>query len=305
MDALIFENVNKNFGPVRAVDSVSSTVPAGCIYGLLGPNGAGKTTLIRMIMNIMRPDSGKITILGKDSNSADKTKTSYMPEERGLYRKMTAAKTLGYFGSIKGLSKSRLAEKIPYWLEKMYLTDWADKKVEELSRGMHQKLQFATVAINEPELLILDEPFSGLDPVNLDTFKGLIRKIRDEGKTVVLSTHMMQQAEELCDYIMLINKGRAVINGPLDQIRSQSSAKIVSIETSGDNEFIKTLPIVVGVAQNGRTLDITLAETAQPQQLLKAIIDRLELYKFEVKRPSLHEIFVGMVKEKGDVKQDT
>src|SRR4030042_6319009 len=211
MDAVVLNSVNKFFGKVQAVDNLSIRVPAGSTYGFLGPNGAGKTTTLRMIMNIIRPDGGDIELLGDRSIDRAKSRVGYMPEERGLYRKMTVAKVLAYFGAIKGVSNAELGERGTRWLARGELSDWTDKKVEELSRGMHQKLQFAVTAINEPELMILDEPFSGLDPINTDLLKNIIVEMRREGKTVIFSTHAMHEAEQLCDSILLINRARAIL----------------------------------------------------------------------------------------------
>ncbi|MFC1737901.1 ABC transporter ATP-binding protein [Planctomycetota bacterium] len=218
-----------------------------------------------------------------------------MPEERGLYRKMTVRKTLAYFGAIKSAAADELAVRIPRWLEHMDLADWADKKVEELSRGMHQKLQFAVTAINDPELLILDEPFAGLDPLNQELLKDVILNMRDKGQTVIFSTHVMHEAEELCDSILLINKGKAILDGRLDHIRSQHTSHAISAELQGDTAFIKTLPIVTKVESQGNRLEITLTEDADPQQLLRVLLERVRIQTFEVKVPSLHEIFVNLV----------
>ncbi len=196
MNAILLEDVCKSFGDVHAVDNLSLNVPAGSIYGFLGPNGAGKTTTIRMIMNIIRPDSGRISIFGDHSVERVKTRIGYMPEERGLYRKMKVAQVLSFFGAIKGCNARDLARGVPQWLQRMELADWAGKKVEELSRGMHQKLQFAVTVINEPDLVILDEPFSGLDPVNQDLLRDIILQMRSAGKTIVFSTHVMHEAEQ-------------------------------------------------------------------------------------------------------------
>ncbi|HUW20381.1 MAG TPA: ATP-binding cassette domain-containing protein [Sedimentisphaerales bacterium] len=295
MDAVLLEQVCKSFGEVRAVDGLSVRVPAASIYGFLGPNGAGKTTTIRMIMNIIRPDSGRIAIFGDGANTGDRDRIGYMPEERGLYRKMTVSKVLGYFGAIKGMSKGRIAEKAPQWLERVGLGGWAGKKVEDLSRGMHQKLQFAVTVVNEPDLLVLDEPFSGLDPVNLDLLKEIILEMRDEGRTVIFSTHVMHEAERLCDFILLINKGRAVLDGGLDEIRSRQKGHAVSIEAEGDTGFIAALPMVAGVKREGRRLEIALSEGGDTQELLKALVGRVRIRAFEMKVPSLHEIFVKLV----------
>jgi len=295
MDAILLEDVCKSFGEVRAVDGLSVRVPAGSVYGFLGPNGAGKTTTIRMIMNIIRPDSGDISIFGDGAATGGKARTGYMPEERGLYRKMTVRKVLAYFGAIKGMTKVKLSRCVPQWLERVGLEDWADKKVEELSRGMHQKLQFAVTGINDPELMILDEPFSGLDPVNQDLLKDIISRMRDEGKTIVFSTHVMHEAERLCDFILLINKGKLVVDGRLDEIRSRQKSHAVSVELEGETGFIERLPMVTRTKREGRRIDISLKEDADPQELLRVLVERVRVQAFEVKVPSLHEIFVNLV----------
>ncbi len=294
MNAVTLENVCKSFGRVHAVDNLSVRVPAGSVYGFLGPNGAGKTTTLRMIMNIIRPDSGRIEILGNGQIEQVKDRIGYMPEERGLYRKMTARKVLAYFGAIKGLNEREIIHRVPHWLQAIGLADWADKKVEELSRGMHQKLQFAVTVINEPELVILDEPFSGLDPLNQELLKAIIIEMRNQGKTVIFSTHVMHEAEKLCDFILLINKGKSILDGRLDEIRSRQSAHAVSVELEGDTSFIESLPMVSTVKSEGKRLDVTLTDP-DTQQFLHALIQHAKVRAFEVKVPSLHEIFVNLV----------
>ena len=300
MDALVIENVSKSFGAIRAVDDLSVRVPAGSIYGFLGPNGAGKTTTIRMIMDIIYPDSGRINVLGETSATQSKRNVGYMPEERGLYRKMTVRAILSYLGAIKGMGRGELARAIPKWLDAVGLGEWADKRVEDLSRGMQQKLQFVATAINDPELLILDEPFAGLDPVNLDLLEGIMLRMRDEGKTVILSTHVMDQAERLCDFILFINRGKKVIDGTLDQIRSRYDSDVVSVELEGDGSFITDLPIVKSTTRAGRKLEIILNEEADAQELLQALVGRVRVRAFEVKVPSLHEIFVDLAGESNE-----
>jgi ABC-2 type transport system ATP-binding protein len=295
MDAILLEQVCKSFGEVRAVDGLSAQVPVGSIYGFLGPNGAGKTTTIRMIMNIIRPDGGRIGIFGDGATALAKARIGYMPEERGLYRRMTAGKVLAYFGAIKDMTAGELARRVPEWLERVGLANWANKKVEELSRGMYQKLQFAVTVINDPDLLILDEPFLGLDPLNLELLKTIILQMRDEGKTVIFSTHMMHEAERLCDFILLINKGKSVLDGRLDEVRSRHRSHVVCVELEGDTSFIETLSMVSGIEHRGRKMEITLTEDADPQQLLLALVSRVRVEAFEVKLPSLHEIFVRLV----------
>jgi len=295
MKAILLEKVSKTFGSLRAVDGLSMEVAAGGIYGFLGPNGAGKTTTIRMIMNIIRPDNGRIEIFGNKLTQQTLSRIGYMPEERGLYRKMTVSSTLKFFGGIKGLSVSELDSLIPQWLGRVGLSDWANKKVEELSRGMHQKLLFAVTAVNDPDLLILDEPFSGLDPINLDLLKGIIVRMRENGRTVIFSTHAMHDAEELCDFIFLIDKGKLVLEGSLDKIRSEYKSNAVSVEFEGDGKFIECLPMVESVEHKGRRTEIVLREKGDHQQLLQAIVGRVRVLAFEVKGLSLHEIFVKLV----------
>jgi len=295
MHAIELEEICKSFGPVRAVDGLTIHVPQGSVYGFLGPNGAGKTTTLRMIMDIIRPDRGVIRLFGEPAASFARGRVGYMPEERGLYRKMTAAAVLRYFGSLKGMTAAQLAVRVPAWLERIDLAAHANKKVEELSRGMHQKLQFAVTVINDPELVILDEPFSGLDPVNQDLLREIITGMRDQGRTVLFSTHGMHEAEELCDFIVLINRGKVVVDGTLDEIRSRHESHTVSIEIEGDAEFIRTLPFVTAVQPDGRRLDVMLRDGADPQDLLRILVERSRVRAFEIKQPSLHQIFVRLV----------
>ncbi|MBM4046866.1 MAG: ATP-binding cassette domain-containing protein [Planctomycetes bacterium] len=295
MDALILDNIRKSFGSVRAVDGVSAQVPPGCVYGLLGPNGAGKTTTIRMIMNIIRPDSGRIQILDTASATEARRRTGYMPEERGLYPKMTLRGVLTYLGGIAGVRRDALERAIPQWLDRMGLKDWARRKVEELSKGMQQKAQFIACVLHEPELLILDEPFAGLDPINQDVLQDLILAMRQAGKTIILSTHNMAQAERLCDGLLLINRGRKVLDGPLQDIRARYHTNVVSLEADGATDFIAALPMVERVGQAGKRLEITLNAGASSQDLLAALVHRVHVRVFEEKSPTLHEIFVRLV----------
>ncbi len=299
MDAVLLDSVHKSFGEVQAVNNLSVRVPTGSIYGFLGPNGAGKTTTLRMIMNIIRPDSGGIEIFGNSSVEGAKSRIGYMPEERGLYRKMTVTKVLAYFGALKGLAGNELSRQVSLWLQRVDLTNWARKRVEELSRGMHQKLQFAVTAVNEPELLILDEPFAGLDPINTDLLKAIMLEMRSDGKTVIFSTHVMHEAEKLCDSILLINKGQAVMDDRLANIQSQRASHVISVELEGDTGFIERLPMVTAVKSDGHHFEISLTDGADTQELLKSLVNRVRVKRFEVKVPSLHEIFVDLV-GKGD-----
>ena len=293
--AIELEDVRKSFGSVRAVDGLSIRVPQGAVYGFLGPNGAGKTTTLRMIMDIIRPDSGAIRMLGEPASSAARGRVGYMPEERGLYRKMTAAAVLRYFGSLRGMTAEQLGQRVPAWLKRIDLAGYANKKVEELSRGMHQKLQFAVTVIHDPQLVILDEPFSGLDPVNQDVLREIIDEMRSAGRTVLFSTHGMHEAEQLCDFIVLIDKGRVVVDGTLEQIRAGHESRMVSLDLEGDVDWVARLPQVASIRRDGGRLDVTLREGADPQDLLRTLVERSQVRAFEIKQPSLHEIFVRLV----------
>ena len=294
-DAILLDQVVKAYGRVRAVDAVSARIPRGSIYGFLGPNGAGKTTTLRMIMNIMCPDRGRIEVLGRPLSESSREKIGYLPEERGLYRKMKVRNVMTFLGAIQGMSGGALAREVPRWIEAVGLSEWADRRVDELSKGMQQKLQFVAAVIHDPEILILDEPFSGLDPVNLDLLKGMLLRMRERGKTVIFSTHIMEQAERLCDYILLVDRGRKVIDGTLDQIRGQHQTNTILARLEGDASFIRDLPMVRAVAQVEKRLEITLDEGADTQELLKALVGRVRVHAFEEKVPSLHEIFVHLV----------
>lgn len=294
MVALELQDVHKSFGPVRAVDGLSAAVEAGCIYGFLGPNGAGKTTTLRMIVNILRPDHGTITLFGNGSSPQMRNPIGYMPEERGLYRKMKVKKLLGYFASLKGVAPGQIRQRVSQWLERVELAGWADKKVEDLSRGMHQKLQFAVTVINAPSLLILDEPFSGLDPLNYELLKNLIVQMRSEGKTILFSTHNMHEAETLCDSILLINKGKKVLDGTLGAIRNQYQSNSVLLEAEGDISQLDTLPMTARVEQRDHLMEVHLKEGYDAQDLLAAVVGKIRIRRFEVKTASLHEIFIRL-----------
>jgi ABC-2 type transport system ATP-binding protein len=295
MYALELNEVCKSFGQVRAVDGFSVRVPRGSVYGFLGPNGAGKTTTLRMITNILCPDSGTITLFGDKSPQQARTQIGYMPEERGLYRKMTVRKTLTYFASLKGVPARQLRPGVDKWLGRIELADWADKKVENLSRGMHQKLQFAVTVINDPALLILDEPFSGLDPINYEMLKNILMEMRGEGKTILFSTHAMHEAETLCDSVLLINKGRKLLDGRLNEICSGQKSNVATVELDGDAAILNTLPIVAHIRQRQNGLDVELKAGHDPQELLAALSGKVRINRFEVRKSSLHEIFIQLV----------
>ncbi|MBM4103199.1 MAG: ATP-binding cassette domain-containing protein [Planctomycetes bacterium] len=295
MYALELNNVCKSFGQVHAVEGLSVKVPVGSIYGFLGPNGAGKTTTLRMVVNILRPDSGSITLFENGTEKQTRNHVGYMPEERGLYRKMTVRKTLTYFASLKGVPANEISRNVSQWLERIELGKWADKKVEDLSRGMHQKLQFAVTVINAPSLVILDEPFAGLDPLNYEMMKNIILEMRDAGKTILFSTHIMHEAETLCDSILLINKGKNILDGRLSDIRSRNHSDSVLVELDGDAGILGTLPMAAGVRPRQNQMEITLKQGGDPQELLAALAGKVRIRRFEIKTHSLHEIFIQLV----------
>ncbi len=294
-DALILDGLVKTYGPLRAVDGLSLRVPRGSITGFLGPNGAGKTTTLRMIMDIFPPDTGRIELLGRPLSRDGLAHVGYMPEERGLYPKMKVRALLQFFGELKGLDRTTLAREIPLRLEDLGLADRAECRVEELSRGMQQKLQFIVTTINDPQLLILDEPFSGLDPVNLELLEGIIQRMRVTGTTVLFSTHMMEHAERICDRVVLLSRGRKLLDDELTPIRTRHAQGRVLVSVYGDTDFIDTLPMVREAVRRRGHLDILLADGADPQTLLRALIDRAQVRRFEQKLPTLHEIFIELV----------
>ena len=295
--AIEVRDVVKRYGDFTAVDRVSIDVPRGAIYGLLGPNGAGKSTLIRMMLRIMLPDEGTIRVLNKDVAALDVDRIGYLPEERGLYKKMKVGDVLVFFAEIKGVARADAHRRAGEWLERMGLLDRAARPVEELSKGMQQKVQFIATVIHEPELLILDEPFSGLDPVNSNILKDIILDFHRRGHTVVFSTHMMDQVEKLCEHICLINKGRVVLSGTLAAVKKQYGHNGVSLRFNGDASFLKSLPDVASFQDHGNELFLRLRDGADSGRVLEAARGRLEILRFEVAEPSVHDIFIERVSE--------
>jgi len=294
--ALEVRDISKTYATVRAVDNLSFEVYEGEIFGLLGPNGAGKTTTIRAIMDIFKPDEGTVRVLGQPPNAA-KGHIGYLPEERGLYRDLKVLDVLVYLAELKGTPRPVARRRALAWLERVELADWANRKVKDLSRGMQQKLQFVASLIHEPKLLILDEPFQGLDPVNVDLLKGLIRELQAEGKTVVLSTHQMNLVEALCDRILLINHGQAVLYGPLDEIKRRYAPHTVRLRTP---VALDVLPGVTRMERRDDVLTLTLGDTT-PQTLLRVLVERnVPVEAFEVATVPLEEIFIAVVKEEND-----
>jgi ABC-2 type transport system ATP-binding protein len=288
--AVVIEGVSKSFGTHLAVGDLSLEVPAGCIYGFIGPNGSGKTTTLRMIMRILHPDRGTIRVLGEQSLGAANDRVGYLPEERGLYKQMKVRDQLRFYAELKGCRDSRAA--ISSWLQRLDLEEWADKKVETLSKGMAQKVQFIAAVVARPELVLLDEPFSGLDPVNLEVLREAILDLRRDGATVIFSTHDMTVAEKMCDFLFMIHNGRKVLDGTLESIQATYGSDTVRVHLEGAAPVWEELPGVVKAADFGRWQELRLATGADPQRLLAALLERGRVLHFEVAHPTLHDIFV-------------
>lgn len=295
-EILAVRDIRKTFGAVRAVDGVSFTVRRGTITGLLGRNGAGKTTTIRMITGIFMPDSGDIQWLGGDvGGSTFRDRIGYLPEERGLYKQMKVVELLIFLAEIKGKRHGSIRKQIDHWLERFELTDKRNAKVEELSKGNQQKVQLIGTLLHDPELIILDEPQSGLDPVNMVLVRNLLRDLRNEGKTILLSTHMMGEAERMADEIVLIHRGQVVLDGTLDEVRGSFGKNTLHLDFDGDGAFLRDLPQVRRAAIVNNAAELSLADGADPQAILEAILPRLRLRRFELAVPSLEHIFIEKV----------
>jgi ABC-2 type transport system ATP-binding protein len=294
MDTVLIENVNKAFGKVQAVADVTFRVAPGEIFGLLGPNGAGKTTIIRMMLDIIRPDSGRIEVFNGPMNEAKKNRIGYLPEERGLYAELKLMDVILYLASLKGLERKAATTAAEQYLKRLDLWAHKDKKMNALSRGMHQKAQFIVTIIHDPDLIIVDEPFSGLDPVNTELIREMLLELRDRGKAIIMSTHQMPQVETMGDRIVLIHRGRVVLKGPVKEVRRQFGGN--TVEVSGTGAF-DHLPQVHQAQHVNGTWRLTLAEGTSPQALLREIAGREEMAveHFSIALPSLHEIFIRIV----------
>jgi ABC-2 type transport system ATP-binding protein len=291
MGAVRLEGVTKVFDGKKAVDDLSLQVPEGTIYGFIGPNGSGKTTTLRMIMRILHPDQGRVEVLGESSLEAADDRVGYLPEERGLYKRMKVREVLRFFAELKGLRPSR--PPVDAWLERMGLAEWADKRVEALSKGMAQKVQFIAAVVAQPRLVLLDEPFSGLDPVNAEVLLQAVLDLKKEGTTVIFSTHDMEIAEKMCDQIFMIFKGRKVLDGTLNAIQDAYGSDTVHLRLDGPSPT--GLPGVAQVTDFGRWQELRLREGADPQELLAALVHHGKVRHFELARPSLRDIFVRIV----------
>jgi len=296
MLAVEVSHVAKSFADKVAVDNLSFSVAQGEMFGLIGPNGAGKTTTIRMMMDILKPDSGEVTILGEKLNEATKNKLGYLPEERGLYKKLKVLDSIVYLASLKGVDRHSATEKANELLNQTGMLASKNKKIEELSRGMGQIIQFIVTIIHDPELLILDEPFAGLDPVNTELLKGMLADLRNQGKAVILSTHQMNQVEELCDRILMINNGQDVLYGDLSEIKARYRGNSVLLDFEGE---LGEVPGVTGKRTNKGYTELMLDDETTPQQVLAHLMSRgTVINRFEVATPSLNEIFLKEVGKK-------
>jgi ABC-2 type transport system ATP-binding protein len=294
---LELSGVRKTYDDFVAVESVSFAVPPGCIYGLLGPNGAGKTSTIRMIMDITAPDSGTVSFFGRSRQADDLRRVGYLPEERGLYRKMTVLDQLVFLGEIRGLKKPELMPKIKYWLERVDLLAWTRKKVEELSKGMQQKIQLIGTVLHEPDLLILDEPFSGLDPINQELFRELLLDYRKQGKSVVLSTHGMELAERLCDDICLISQGRAILEGPLKEVKRRFGGNAYKLVGSGEFDRLGEIAGIDHFAAQDGVAKIILKPDVKGSDILRQAVQFLTIEEFRSEEPELEQIFMKAVRD--------
>lgn len=295
MNVIEITNVTKKYNDRVAVNNFSFTAESGKIYGFLGPNGAGKTTTIRMIMGIIAPDSGDIKVFGKKLSEQSKKRIGYIPEERGLYRKYKVSDILLYFGKLKGLSSEEARKNTSTWLDKVGLKDRANSKVEELSKGMQQNIQLIVSLINNPDLVILDEPFVGLDPINTRNMKEIIYSLKESGKTIIFSTHQMNEAERLCDHILLINKGKKVIDGPIEEVKMKYSKNFVSVEFRDKIMNLGDIDIIENVYYEGNKAEIELRRNINYNDLLKVLLQRGDISKYEISESSLESIFVEVV----------
>jgi ABC-2 type transport system ATP-binding protein len=299
MNAVSIRNLGKSYGEKRALADLSLDVPRGSLYGLIGPNGAGKTTTVRLLMNIYAPDSGTIEVLGGPISEATKSRIGYLPEERGLYTKMKVGELLVFLAAIKGIAPAEAACRAGRWLERMSLADCREKKVNELSKGMQQKVQFIATVLHEPELVILDEPFSGLDPLNTEVLREIMMEMHAEGRTIIFSTHIMETVERLCDRVFMISGGRKVLDGTLREIKGRFGRNAVALAFEGDGRFLEGHPLVRRLGDHRGYVEIRLVEGADPQALLLDAASKVRVDRFEIVEPSMHEIFIQCAQEAG------
>lgn len=293
--ALQLKTVRKAYQGHVAVKGLDLEVPTGSVFGLLGPNGAGKTTSIRMTMDIIGPDSGEILILGAKTDKAMRNRIGYMPEERGLYQKMVVEDLLVFMAELKGMEPAESRRRMTPWLEKLGIGAWQKRKANEMSKGMQQKVQFIQALLHDPEILILDEPMSGLDPIATNVMRDAMLELSRAGKTLIVSSHQMATVEQMCDRVALINKGEKVLDGRVSEIKAGYGKNTLIIAFEGDGGFLKALPGVTAVVDMGRYAELKLGPDADAQAILKSASDKLRITRFEVVEPSLHDIFIERV----------
>ena len=293
------KGVKKAYSGHLAVADLSLEIPRGSVFGLLGPNGAGKTTTLRMIMNVIGPDQGTIDILGRPADQAARDRIGYMPEERGLYPRMVVEEQLVFLAEIKGVARTEALRRLGPWLERLGLAEWRKRKLNELSKGMQQKAQFVATLLHDPEILIMDEPMSGLDPVGTNVLRDVLLELKRQGKTLVLSSHQMETVERLCDSIALINRGQKLLDGLVSEVKSRYGKNAVVLAFDGDGGFLSTLPGIAKVTDFGRYVEVRMDDGADPQAILREAAGRLRLSRFEIVEPSLHDIFVEAVTAHG------
>jgi ABC-2 type transport system ATP-binding protein len=292
------DHITKSFGEFTAVSDLSLAVYPGRVFGLLGPNGAGKTTTIRMIVNITAPDSGRIEVFGQQVTPELQDRIGYLPEERGLYKKMKVGDQIKFFAALKNVEAKEADKRVDRWLARLKLTEWKNKKATELSKGMQQKVQFTSAIIHEPDLLILDEPFSGLDPVNVEVLKEIILELKAAGKTIIFSTHQMEVAEKICDDICLLNRSRKVLEGSIREVKRGFSRNAVALRLVGGESVLADGSLVSKVQRHSDGTEVLLPEGTSPQALLKELIAAgATIERFEMIEPSLHDIFIQKVTE--------
>ncbi|MFQ5679502.1 MAG: ABC transporter ATP-binding protein [Gemmatimonadota bacterium] len=298
--AVRLKGITKRFGSIPAIEELDLSVPRGSIYGLLGPNGAGKTTTLRIILDILGPDAGEVEVLGERVSVEVRRRVGYLPEERGLYVKMKVAAHLEFFAELKGLDRAAAHREAREGLERLGLADRADDPVETLSKGMQQKVQFLGTIIHHPHLLILDEPFSGLDPINVDLLKEIVLERKREGAAVLFSTHMIEDAERLCERVCMIAGARKVLDGTVAQVKAAAGRRDVAISFDGNPAFLEAPGLVRGVSDHGRYVEVRLAEQADPQLLLRRAVEHgVRIERFELIEPSLREIFLEKAGRRG------
>lgn len=293
--AVRFEGVSKRFDRHQAVRDLSLQIPAGSVYGLLGPNGAGKTTSIRMLMGILRPDEGQVSVLQGAPTEKLRERIGYLPEERGLYPTMRVIDNLEFFGTLRGLSPRDARREARQWMVRFDMAEYSERRLSELSKGNQQKVQFITAVLHEPELLVLDEPFSGLDPVNQDLLRRVILELAAQGRTIILSSHLMDEVERLVSRLVLLNQGRPLVEGRLDEIKRKHGSHAVTLSVTGDASFVESHPAARAVRRRGTELEVDLAADVEPSDFLAQVAPHVAVQSFAARAASLHSIFVRLV----------